>query len=92
MAKQSKKSNSNLDQTPSEVDQLSHIDQPEVWDMLDPGDQSFWEEFFRLEELVDVTDELDPPSFSISIQNHQTGEVKTFSRITLKSAARKLSC
>jgi hypothetical protein len=75
-----------------EVDQMNHFDQPEVWDILDPGDQSFWEEFFRLEELLETTDELDPPSFSISIQNHQTGEVKTFSHISLKPAISKLLC
>lgn len=85
------KDNKKTDQT-SEPDQVNHFDQPEVWDILDPGDQSFWEEFFRLEELLEATDELDPPSFSISIQNHQTGEVKTFSHIQLKPATRKLIC
>lgn len=87
MAKDKKKSDQN-----SAQDQINFFDQPEVWDILDPSDQSFWEEFFRLEELLETTDELDPPSFSISIQNHQTGEVKTFSHIKLKPAVRKLSC
>jgi len=90
MAKDKKSdSNTTSDQSP---DQMNHFDQPEVWDILDPGDQSFWEEFFRLEELLEATDELDPPSFSISIQNHQTGEVKTFSHIQLKPVRRKLDC
>ncbi len=73
-------------------DQINHFDQPEVWDITDPGDQSFWEEFFRLEELLETTDELDPPTFSISVQNHQTGEVRTFSRIQLKPARKKIRC
>jgi hypothetical protein len=85
------KNKNNPDQ-PAQPDQINHFDQPEVWDIMDPGDQSFWEEFFRLEELLETTDELDPPVFSISVQNHQTGEVRTFSHIQLKPARKKLLC
>lgn len=74
------------------LDAVGHLDQPDVWDIMDPGDQSFWEEFFKLEEVLETTDELDPPTFSITVQNHQTGEVKTFSQIHLKSVKKKIVC
>jgi len=85
------KDKKNSGQSP-QSDQINHFDQPEVWDIMDPGDQSFWEEFFRLEEILETTDELEPPSFSITVQNHQTGEVRTFSRVRLKPARKKLLC
>ena len=64
----------------------------DAWEVLDQGDQHFWEEFFQIEELVSNTDELDPPSFTITVQNHQTGEVKTYKKIYLKSARKKTFC
>jgi hypothetical protein len=75
-----------------DIDKLLASDQPELWDIQDPGDQMFWEEFFRVEEMLSLTDELDPPRFSITIQNHQTGEVKTYKNISLRSVRKKVQC
>ncbi len=75
-----------------ETDRVLELDEPEFWDITDQADQHFWEEFFHFEELIEVADELDSPEFSVTIQNHQTGEVKTFERIHLKSARRKIIC
>jgi hypothetical protein len=74
------------------LDNFFNSDQPDFWDVTDEADQSFWDEFFHLEDLLNVTDELDPPSFTITVQNHQTGEVKTYSNITLKSGKKKIVC
>lgn len=63
---------------------------PDSWEVLDDGDASFWDEFFKIEDVLCATDELDPPSFSITVQNHQTGEVRTYQNIYLKSSRRKI--
>jgi hypothetical protein len=60
--------------------------------MIDPAYQVFWEEFFRVEEVLEMSDEFDAPSFSITIQNEQTGEVKTYSNVKLKASRRKIEC
>jgi hypothetical protein len=86
----SKKTNHQSQQLEAAELEFAHLDEREVWDILDPGDQSFWEEFFRLEEIVEVSDELDPPTFAITIQNLQTGELRTFSKIKLKPSLKKL--
>lgn len=88
----SKSAKSKIKPKPEENEAINSLEQPEVWDVQDPNDQSFWEEFFRIEELLNVTDELNPPTFSISVQNHQTGEVKTFSHIHLSSIRKKIVC
>jgi hypothetical protein len=75
-----------------DIEKMMSLDQPELWDLDDPRDQAFWEEFFHIEDLLSFTDELDPPTFSISVHNHQTGEVKTYSNIKLKSTRKKISC
>jgi hypothetical protein len=75
-----------------DLDRIMNLDEPEVWDLDDPRDQAFWEEFFKIEDLLSYTDELDPPTFSISVHNNQTGEVKTYSNIKLKSARKKIAC
>jgi hypothetical protein len=67
-------------------------DQPDVWDITDEADRSFWNEFLQLENLLSVSDELDPPEFTITLQNHQTGEIKTYSNIHLKSGKKKIIC
>jgi hypothetical protein len=73
-------------------DTFADMDQIDVWDIQDPNDQAFWEEFFRIEDMLSVTDELDPPSFSITVQNHQTGEAKTYQNIHLRPARKKVVC
>jgi hypothetical protein len=78
--------------TSQDVDVLSSFDASESWAVTDPGDQSFWDEFFKIEEVLEATDEIDPPTFSITVQNHRTGEVKTYNRIHLKSAKQKIVC
>ncbi len=87
------KSNSKTSQETSLIDDIiAEMSQMELWDFVDPSDQAFWEEFFQIEDLLEVSDELDPPSFSISVENHKTGEVKTYSNIRLKSARKKVEC
>lgn len=34
------------------------FDQSEIWNVLDDQDESFWEEFFKLEEASETIDEL----------------------------------
>jgi hypothetical protein len=75
-----------------DIEKMLGSDQPEVWDIHDPRDQVFWEEFFKIEDMLSQTDELDPPTFSITVQNHQSGEVRTYSNIKLKSARKKVVC
>ncbi len=92
------KSKKNTDATNSkstlqnEDEVVNHFDQPDVWDVMDNADEAFWEEFFHLEDVLATTDELDPATFSISIENHQTGETKTFSKIHLKQTKSSLLC
>jgi hypothetical protein len=73
-------------------DAIAELEELELWDMIDPADQVFWEEFFRVEEVLEMSDEFDAPSFSITIQNEQTGEVKTYSNVKLKASRRKIEC
>jgi hypothetical protein len=91
MSKQSNKKIKEQKKT-TKIDFLSDLEQTDVWDFHDPGDQRFWEEFFQVEELLEVTDEIDPPTFSITVQNHQTGETKTYSNIHLSAARKKIVC
>ena len=80
----------------SELQQLddlfTELDELELWDFVDPADQVFWEEFFKVESALEMSDEFDSPSFTITVQNHQSGEVKTFKNIKLKPSMRKISC
>jgi hypothetical protein len=55
-------------------DMISELEELEVWDFADPADQIFWEEFFKVENALEMNDEFDAPSFTITVQNHQTGE------------------
>ena len=64
---------------------FNDLEQLEFWDFNDPNDQAFWEEFFQIENLLEASDELDPPSFTISVQNQRNGEVKTYRNIRLKA-------
>jgi hypothetical protein len=73
-------------------DHLAQLDQPEFWDICDPSDQVFWEEFFQIEELLDFHDELDPATFSITVQNHKTGQTRSYPHIRLQSARKKVRC
>lgn len=88
------KSRTKPDQLPelNDLEKILGTDQPEFWDIADPSDQTFWEEFFKIEDLLSVTDELDPPQFSITVQNHQTGEVKTYQNIHLSPSKKKILC
>ena len=73
-------------------DLINDLDQLEPWDLGDANDQAFWEEFFQIEDMLEETDELDPPQFTISVVNHQTGRVRTFDHIRLKSIRKKIVC
>jgi hypothetical protein len=75
-----------------DLEKMMNLDEPEVWDIEDPRDQAFWEEFFKIEDILSITDEFDAPTFSISVQNNQTGEVRTYTNIHLKSARKKIAC
>ena len=70
---------------------ISSLEQLEVWDVLDAADQSFWDEFFRIEEMLAFHDELEPPQFTVTVQNHQTGEVRTFQHVRFKSSKKRLT-
>ncbi len=73
-------------------DLLKDLDQVDIWDMADPSDQAFWEEFFQIEDMLEMSDELDPPRFTVTVENHQTGTIKTFRNIKLKSVRKKTAC
>jgi hypothetical protein len=73
-------------------DTTLQLEQPEYWDICDPSDQMFWDEFFKIEELLELQDEIDPASFSITVQNHRTGETRSFPHIHLLSTRKKISC
>lgn len=73
-------------------DHFTQLDQPEFWEIVDPNDQTFWNEFFQIEEILNLHDELDPPTFSITIQNQKTGEVRSYPHVRLGSARKKTLC
>jgi hypothetical protein len=73
-------------------DIFSELDELELWDFVDPADQVFWEEFFKVENVLEMSDEFDAPSFTITVQNHQTGETKTYKNVKFKPSRRKISC
>lgn len=73
-------------------DELREGDEPEFMDVQNPYDQAFWDEFFQVEDLLEMTDELDPPNFSVTVQNHRTGETKTYNKIHLQSTRKKIAC
>jgi len=73
-------------------DMITELEELDLWDFADPADQAFWEEFFKVENVIETADEIDAPSFTITVQNHDTGEVKTYSNIKLKPSRRKISC
>lgn len=74
------------------TDQLLQLDQPDLWDINDPTDQAFWQEFFQIEEMLELSDELDPTTFSITVQNHKTGDVRSYPHIRLLSTRKKTRC
>ncbi len=74
------------------LDLIDDLDQLEFFDIHDPDDQIFWEEFFQIEKLLEWTDEIDPTTFSVSIRNDKTGEIKTYNRIRLQSVRKKIVC
>lgn len=71
---------------------MKDLEQNDIWEMTDPNDQAFWEEFFQIEDLLEMSDELDPPKFTVSVHNHRTGVVKTYNNIKLKSTRKKIAC
>ncbi len=73
-------------------DMLAELDELDLWDVTDPADQTFWEEFFRVEDVLEMTDEFDSPNFTITVQNNQTGETKTYHNIKLKPSRKKIDC
>jgi len=73
-------------------DNFASLDQTEFWDIADPTDEAFWNEFFHIEEILDFQDELDPATFSITVQNHKTGEVRSYPHIRLLSSHQKVRC
>jgi hypothetical protein len=89
MAKSSQDKKLHMDQL---LDLIDDLDQMELFDLCDPSDHIFWEEFFRIEEVLELTDELDPPTFSVSIRNDRTGETKTYNKIRLQSVRKKIVC
>src|SRR5260221_418053 len=74
------------------IDEVREGDEPEFMDLQNPFDQAFSDEFFQVEDLLEMTDELDPPNFSVTVQNHRTGETKTYNRIHLQSTRKKIAC
>jgi hypothetical protein len=76
----------------SDLDRLLDGDGEEFWDVNDSHEHAFWSEFLRLEEVLSESDDLDPPTFSVTIQNHQTGEVRTFKNIRLVATRKKIAC
>lgn len=73
-------------------DMIAELDELDVWDFADSGDQAFWEEFFKVEDALEMADEFDAPSFSITVQNNSTGETKTYQNIKLKPSRRRIDC
>jgi hypothetical protein len=73
-------------------DMLAELEELDLWDVSDPADQAFWEEFFKVEDALEMADEFDAPSFTITVQNHGTGETKTYRNIKLKASRKKISC
>ncbi len=89
MSKTTDKTKSN---TTIQKDEFKSLDAPEVWDIVDPQEQAFWDEFFKIEEMLELHDNLDPTTFSITIQNQKTGEVRSYDRVRLLSTKRKIRC
>lgn len=73
-------------------DMIAELDELDFWDFADTGDQAFWEEFFKVEDALEMADEFDSPSFSITVQNNSTGETKTYKNVKLKPSRRKIDC
>ncbi len=73
-------------------DMIADLEELDLWDVADPADQTFWEEFFKVEEALEMSDEFDAPSFTITVQNNTTGETNTYQNIKLKPSRRKIDC
>lgn len=73
----------------SRFDEITTINSWEYGEVVESEDP-FWDEFFKIEDLLCMTDEMDPPKFTITVQNHQTGEVRTYKNIRLKSSRKKV--
>jgi len=77
---------------PKMDDMIADLEELDLWDFADPADQTFWEEFFRVEDALEMADDFDAPSFTITVQNNQTGEAKTYKNIKLKPSRKKIDC
>jgi hypothetical protein len=73
-------------------DMIAELEELDLWDVADPADQTFWEEFFKVEDALEMSDEFDAPSFTITVQNNSTGETKTYQNIKLKPSRKKVDC
>lgn len=73
-------------------DAIAELEELDFWDMSDPADQAFWDEFFKVEDILEMNDDFDSPTFTISIQNHDTGELRTYNGVKLKPSRQKISC
>lgn len=74
-----------------DLEQLNLLDDLEFDDIENPEDRAFWNEFFKIEEALSVTDDLfEPPRFTISVQNQDTGETRTYRNIRLKSTKKRI--
>ena len=66
-------------------------DEVDFFDDINPDDAAFWQQFFKIEEVLGLMDPEDGPTFNITIQNEQTGEVKSYSGVRLKSGQKELA-
>lgn len=73
-------------------DMLTELDELDFWDASDQADQTFWDEFFKVEDALEMADEFDAPSFTITVQNNQTGETKSYQNVKLKPSRKKIDC
>lgn len=76
---------------PSLDDLVTDLERFDLW-AADQNDQVFWDEFFQIEDMLEASDELDPPFFTVKIENHQTGKTKSYPKIRLKAARKKIVC
>lgn len=73
-------------------DMIAELEELDLWDVADPADQTFWDEFFKVEDALEMSDEFDAPSFTITVQNNSTGETSTYQNIKLKPSRKKIDC
>lgn len=73
-------------------DMIAELDELDLWDMVDPADRTFWEEFFKVEDALEQAEEFGAPSFTITVQNNSTGETRTYHNIHLKPSRKRIDC